>query len=235
MLPGIAGNAGFVSESGGGAGGITFVASTSYESAIGSGSDNVSLPGTPLENDIVLVACACDRIIVEGGDGGIATAAGYTRIGAMGGHVPGWHYGYKMMGSTPDTTVEILENASKRQATCIMVFRGANTATPLDGVAPAETTGSTNLPDGGSVTPNTDGAEVVVVGALDDQKEISPSAPTGYSNLVSLATTDAAANANTTTMMASRSIETAAAEDPSAFAGSQSDDWVAVTISLRPA
>ncbi|MCP4080561.1 MAG: hypothetical protein GY743_09965 [Planctomycetaceae bacterium] len=235
MLPGIAGNAGFVGENGGGAGGITFVGSTSYESAIGSGSVNVSLPGTPLENDIVLVACACDRIIVEGSDGGIATAADYTRIGAMGGHVPGWHYGYKIMGNTPDITVEILENASKKQATCVMVFRGVDTTTPLDGVTPAETTGSTNLPDGGSVTPNTDGAEVVVVGGLDDQKETSPSAPTGYSNLVSLATTDAAANANVTTMMASKNVETVAVEDPSAFTGSQSDDWVAVTISLRPA
>ncbi len=233
MLPGIAGNAGFVGENGGGAGGITFVGSTSYALAVGTSPDTLTLPGTPLEDDIVIALLGCDANIYSDG-AGIQGAAGYTDIDFASAAGPSYQLSYKIMGTTPDTTVDVSEQSAKMTAVILMVFRGVDTTTPLD-VATIIATGATGMPDCGSITPTTDACEILALGVLDDdQGEGGASAPSGYGNFI-VKETSGGANANATVYAASKNLASVAAENPGVFGGSDDDQWRAYTVALRPA
>lgn len=86
-------------------------------------------------------------------------------------------------------------------------------------------TGSSGMPDAPSVTTTVDNALVIAFGALDDDN-IVPTVPSGYSNL----TYQSASTTGQTTMLATKVVATAGAEDPAAFGGSGTDDWVAHTV-----
>ncbi len=84
----------------------------------GAGTEDITLPGTPAENDIVIVIVGCDLDINS--DGGINSGEGYTDIDRSPAleAQPAWHAAYKRMGSTPDTTVTIDQNASANRICC---------------------------------------------------------------------------------------------------------------------
>jgi len=222
---------------------ITVVAQKGFiVSSAASGSVNEALPGTPAENDIVVVGLASDgRVRGDGsaGDGGIAPAAGYTTIiGSAGGTTPGYQWAWKRMGATPDTTVEILHSngsAGGTQAGVIQLVRGVDATTALDVTSPAAATGASGNPDPPTITPVTDNALVMAFGALDDDPvESSAGAPTNYGDL-SAKDSEQAAGSAATVFLASRTLATAAAEDPGAFTSDGSDQWAAGTAAFRPA
>lgn len=147
---------------------------------------------------------------------------------------------YKRMGATPDTTLTIgkVGSAGFSAACVVMVFRGVDYFTPLDGVAPATATGingsAANPP---SITPVTAGAWVVATyAAASDTNSGTPSGPGNMTGFVGRK------GDNTTVVgyagLAYKSDWVSGAVDPAAWALTYSwseDSWVGGSFVLRPA
>ncbi len=143
---------------------------------------------------------------------------------------------YKVQGGTPDSTMVINTPSPAYDRTILAyVFRGVDTTTPLDVTTQTALGGlNDNSPDPPSITPNTDGAAIYIVGATTD--DITTAAPTNYSNydeaLHSEGGTDDIGH-----YVASRILATAALENPGIFdaGGGSSSTWIAATMALKPA
>lgn len=206
-------------------GGITFVGTANRNTA-----GNITLP-TLVENDFVLLI-----LVVDSGD--FATPSGYTQVSEATGGLPSYHISYKFMTSTPDTTAPVADDTVNTESGIAYCFRGVNTGTPLDvAVTTSSGSGSTS-PNPPSITPVTAGAAVVALGFLDDSIITNATPPTGYIDGAFVATGGgAAATASASGMVSWKLLATPAAEDPGAYSttGGSADDWIGVTIALRPA
>lgn len=194
-----------------------------------SGSEIKTLPGSPQEDDVVIVAMSSDYYI-----GPDVATPGYIYLeNVPDDKSPGNMVAYKQLGSTPDTEIEINCTDAENNAGVLQVWRGADGTTPLD--APRTVvTGSGGMPDGPSYDTITNGALVFVVGMLDDDNIASSvTAPSGYSNV--LAEDLSVAGDNATTMIASIEKAIAGTEDPGVFGGIGDDAWRVITFALRPA
>ena len=212
---------------------ITFVAETTFTVAIGTGSENKSLPGTPLENDIVLVGIASDQSFSVGG-GDILTS-GYADITNPGTQNPANRLAYKRMGSTPDSAVLIHQNDNRVIAGLIQIWRGVDTTTAIDNT-PTTATGASGAPDAPSFTTVTANALVFAWGAIDDDDVAgSAAAPSGYTTDFLAADTGQASTAEGATCFLASAVKASpGSEDPGAFTGGD-DAWEACTFALRPA
>jgi hypothetical protein len=193
---------------------------------------NLTLPGTPLENDIVVVAFGNDNFVA----GVTINTSDYVAIHSIGGGsgTPGRWIAYKRMGSTPDTVVNV-DSEGADSAVVIQVWRGVDTTTALD-ATPTNTTGTSASADPPSITTVTNGALVFAVAIFDDDDAAATAtAPSGYTNLIAGDTGNASTSVGATVMMASKTVATAGAEDPAAFGGTADDQWAAITFALRPA
>jgi hypothetical protein len=199
-----------------------------------SGGTNVNLPGSPTEGDIVLVGQGCDSQDIVA-----PNTSGYTQIASSGGgSAPGYELHYKIMGATPDSIVNLDAGNGTTQinAIVIQVWRGVDRNTPLDGVTPTTSSGGSGLPNAPSITPTTDGALVFAFGVLDDDDDPTITAPSTYSNLqLQISGSETGGSNGATTMLASKVVPTAQAENPGAFGGTDSDEWFALSFCLRPA
>jgi hypothetical protein len=186
---------------------------------------DVTLPGTPAQNDIVLVAFGSD------GDGDIAiSTSNYSTIATA---TNDWALAYKILGASPDTVVTLTSGWAKVGAVLVQVWRGVDTTTPLDGVTATTASGSSGMPDAAAISPNTSGALCFAFGYLDDDDAAaSVTAPSGYSNLVAADTGQASTTAGATVVLASKEITTT--DNPAAFGGTGSDAWAARTFVLKP-
>jgi hypothetical protein len=150
---------------------------------------------------------------------------------------------YKIMGSTPDTTVSCVFSSGlsvKAAAVAVYVWRGVDKTTPID-VTPQTTTGiastGTNIVPP-AITPVTTGALVVITAGLSCQNSSTPNLndPTGYSNLVRL--NGFASNGNAGVLISSKVWGGSGAETPGIVDRSPSSTanaFCASTIALRPA
>lgn len=220
---------------------ITFVSQATGTIATGSSNTNVSLPGSLQEDDLVIVGTVNDGSVGNSdGAGGVNSTAGYTLIVASGASNPGCELQRKFMGATPDTTVNIHESSVRPQAYIIQAFRGVDSTTPLD-VVVTSASGSTGMPDCGSITPTNDDTLILAVGFLDDDGvSTSVGAPSGYSNLVTemTSTIEVSSGSHASAMMCSKTLASAAAENPGIFTDSSGlgdDQWHGYTVALRPA
>ncbi len=211
---------------------FTLVGAHTFELENVSGTQTETLPGTVLEDDIVLIAGCDDQTISTA----VINTSGYTNIfrDAVGSS-PGHFLSYKIMTSTPDTDIVLDETALGADfASClIQVWRGVDTTTPQD-VAATTATGGPSEPDPPSITTITDGCLIVAVGHLDDTNdEGGVSAPSGYTNLTDV---DAATGGGgSTCMMASFAQTSFGAENPGNFTITGLDDtWAVATVALRP-
>jgi len=211
---------------------IAFVAQNTFETAVGTGTETKTLPGTPATNDIVLICIAADSYTSTSGVQG----QGYTNIVGPTGTTPGHQICFKRMGSTPDTTVVVTRETggTKKAAGLIQVWSGVDTTTAQDATATVATGLSAN-PNSPSITTVTDGARVFSVALLDDDESSgSVTYPSGYGNTLARDTNGAVSGDGATVAIASINKATAGAEDPGAYTIT-SDEWRAVTIALRPA
>lgn len=203
-------------------------ASTTFSLAGGSGAQDVTLPGTPAQGDVVVVACGADL------QGPVINTSGYTDIFANTTNDPPGAVAVKEMGATPDTVVNITAGTFADRDTngVIQIWSGARSGDILAGTPPTAATGTTGTPNPPSMTVDEDGALVFAVGGQDDQDDAAGvSAPSGYSNLIAQDTQIGAAGY--TQMMASLQRDSGS-EDPGAFTGIASDAWWAVTFALAP-
>lgn len=211
---------------------ISIVASTTFRIPTGASSTNVTLPGTPLQDDIVVVSMASDNAA----NAASVTTSGYTTIFETLSSAPGGSAVWKRMGGTPDTIVTISQQASASREGGIYLIRGVDTttATAHTGSAPTAS-GTTGMPNAPSITTLVNDALVIAFGCLDDDVVSgSVTVPSGYGDLL-VKDTASGGGLDATFMMAAKIVSTAGAEDPAAFGGSGTDDWFAASFSLRPA
>lgn len=207
------------------------------------------MPLTALAGGIGSAPAAGDLVVVvntfintKNFDPGVGTA-GYTEVADLYSNDSldtNLSVDYKVMGSTPDTTVSCNGSSATADASvCLaLVFRGIDSTTPLDVTATSITGTSAEDIDCPSTTPATSGALVVclggaVGGALPSGAFTWPSGYTEGADISSDPGNVALAVGAYTRWSGS------GAEDPGAFAltmgTSGSDSWGAVTLALRPA
>lgn len=207
----------------------TKVGETSGVASNSSGGTNFSLPAGIAEGDIVIVGVACNERLTSDG----IQTSGYTTIVNPATDSPGRQLAYKVMGSTPDTVVNVRGRVSSgiRAPTVVQTWRGGN-ATVLDATS-VSVSGGAGMPNGASITTATANALVFAFGSLDDDEVSDGAAPSGYSNFLSSHTNSAGFGERSSVFIASKQVASPGAENPAAFGGTGSDDWAAVTFALR--
>jgi hypothetical protein len=195
--------------------------------------------GAPLENDLVVVTVSvgsANRTPTIS----ISTPANYTCLTAQ--RTSSTTYDtnvqtcYKLMGSTPDTAVTIPASGSNQDGISytIQVFRGVDTATPMDVTATYAVDQATdNLPDPASIQPVTSGAWIVVCGggAAGAGGTYTAGYLTNFLTYNGPDTNDGNVGSGYYTGWTSGSY------DPAKFGGGSvnaANSWGATTIALRP-
>lgn len=210
-------------------GGLSVVAvSGGNEVTIGAGTENVTIPGTPATGDRVVVIRACD-ITLAG-----ANSTGYTDvIDDGGGATPGFCIEEKTMGGTPDSVAAVPQTSS-RQSVIVALLRGVN-ATFLDQTIPAVWSGTSSSAFPPAIDTQTNGALVMVVGALDDDDSDATAFPSGYTNTAMAKTSAADSTNGASVAVAFKTIATAGTETPGSFTFESSDTAKGITIAIKPA
>lgn len=206
----------------------SLVGSTSAAITAGAGTQDITLPGSPIEGDLVLVCTTADVSCAN-----VITTSGYTVPENGTGANPGANFGYKVLGSTPDTIVTIDQDATLLRATVVQVWRGGYAPQILDAAITSPATGTSANPNSDSITTVNADSLVVTISHLDDDDATVTTTPTNYSNTLSVNTGQSSTTIGSTSSIASRVLTTAGAEDPGAWTMSSSDAWSASTIAFR--
>lgn len=187
MIPGIIAAAlrAAVVEEGGDGGGpaladIEFVGGTtrSWE-----GNDSNFTPLTGLTGGLASAPAEGDLVLVAFGRPGLPTinilTSGYTDLGLLEGNDTDdvrVRVAYKIMGATPDTQVETTDPGSDHTSPCeicIHVYRNVDPTTPMD-VTMTTTTGINGArPNPPAITPITEGAWIVCIGAQGAENAVA--------------------------------------------------------------
>lgn len=143
---------------------------------------------------------------------------------------------YKIMGGTPDTSVDIPPSTSALWAGSytIQVFSGVDSSTPLDVVAQYANGVNTGLPNPAAITPSTSGAWIVAMGNGAE----ATGATYTTSDLTNFLTSNGSDNVDSMIGAGYYSSWTSGSFDPATFGGGTTSifaSWVATTIALRPA
>lgn len=215
----------------GGGGGLSRVSTATGTIASGASGQAINLPGGLLENDLVIYYAASDSAFNTNPP---VTTAGYTDIvQEWTGSGPAFGATYKFMGASPDTTITVDGSTGRMGAYVVEVWRGIDTTTPLDGVAP-DSNSNTSDPD--ALTSNTDGAVSIIAHFLDDDDLAgSGGAPSGYTGLVESDTGQGSTSSGSTVSVAYQILGAAGSIDPGAFTGIDSDARKVVHFILRAA
>lgn len=197
---------------------------------LGFGTQDIELPAGLQEGDVVLVMDAFDNAVE--GDGLEANTQGYT-VTTLDQASPGCHYGYKVMGSTPDTHVTLGQHGGYKGAYIITAWRGVDPNQVLDVPTPTKTTGVSSTISPPSIAPVTDGALVIVMAFLDDDDTTVAQFPPQYGAAYQSNTYQGLSDHAATLAMAGKLVK-AGEENPGNFVMNASDAWIGATIALRP-
>lgn len=160
------------------------------------------------------------------------STAGYTQIALNNTAAPAFGAWYKVMGTTPDTSVVGQGTGNSLDATAYAAFiiRGVNTSSLLDQTTTTAGPTTSSNPNAPAITTQTNGAWVLDL-AGSQVLDTSPGSVTGYSN------TNAASGSDTNSISiagATKEVATAGSEDPAAWSTWSSGAWFAVTVALKP-
>jgi len=145
---------------------------------------------------------------------------------------------YKIQGATVDTSITIPSSANIRNAQrwVVHVFRGVDSATPLDVTSVPATGNNTGRPDPAGITPTTAGAWVVAYYASSAGTGAAYTAPSELSGWLGDTTADTYDCMNGGGYYSSW---TTGEYNPQAVTAggttNAADSWTAMTIALRPA
>jgi hypothetical protein len=213
---------------------ITFVDSA-VDTVINSGTLSITLPGTLVANDIVIAFCATSA-------GTVATPSGWTEIHSDGSinatNDQGGAY-YKIMPSTPDTSVSFWDSGSgtsEAGAGLAFAFRGVDTGNPVDTSAEYEGTDTNSSTP--AVTPSSNDCCIMTMTYIN-HTAVAITPPTNYT----APTNWTAFGDDTENVVVSGAYRilvggAGAPEDPSAFGwggGTGSATKYGVTVALRRA
>ena len=187
--------------------------------ALRAGNQIVTLP-TVLEGDLVIVSLAGDVDVSS-------TPVGWTEIDERVGDVDTLEY-YKIMGSTPDTTVD---TGTEIQSGVIHAWRGVDLIKPFDALTTrAENT--VGAPDSPSNTSFHDNCVFISVGHLDDDAVASTiGEPTGYTQANKEEINSG--GEISTTVVSYKTLASPGTDDPDAYDAGD-DRWIGYTHVLRP-
>lgn len=214
---------------GGGGGGLSIVAvSGGHEVPSGASTTDLTIPGTPLQDDCVVVLRSCDTTLSGTG------ISGYSDISVdTGAEANGWSFQEKRMGATPDTVVTVPQ-LSRYQSAVIAVIRGVH-ATFLDVAMPTPPNGNTSTIGPPAITTSTNGALLMVAAILDDDDSDVTSFPSGYTN-TAMSKTSVGDGANGASIgVAFKALPTAGLETPGNFVFASTDSAYAFSMAIQPA
>lgn len=206
----------------------TLVGEVGFVVEPGAGNHSQALPGSPAEDDIVVIA----RYQAGGVQGAINTS-GYTYLDGA------WITAYKVMGGTPDTSVLLARHATFYNAHVLQVWRPAVAPGQAidNGIASAFdfSPGPTDMPDPPAHTILTGGSLRIVTGHIDDFDTTVSGAPSGYSNLLGQNTGQSSETVGATVMIASKEAASPGSDDPGVFSGGgcNSEFWLSKHFALR--
>lgn len=169
----------------------------------GSGDQSVTLPGTVLAGHLVEVLVVSDVVCDD-----IITTSDYTVTDNGTGTSPGWAYGWKVMGETPDSTVAITRNATIPRVCLVKVTAGVDTEDPVDIALATVSSGGesadSNSPNMVGVAAN---ARITIWGALDDDDTTVSAWPEDYTDRLEGNTGQSSTTQGATAAMAARVTE----------------------------
>lgn len=205
-----------------------------------SSTHTVNLPSGLVEGDFVIFVLAADEGIAPDSDGSpVITSPGWSELWAPYSGSPGRFLGTKVMGAVPDVSVSvtIVETPfpDKIVVGFLRVYRNVHPTTPFDAEPEMVQTSTNGYPDPPALTTVTPEAMRVIIGYMDD-RDVAPSvsAPTGFSNLMSVDTGRGLTNNSATVMVADRLEPAPGTLDPEPFSASAPDAWGAAHLALRP-
>jgi hypothetical protein len=218
---------------------ITFVGSAERSTTTASANYAIDLTGLGLQQgDLVIVATGFTS--TSNLNAGV-TSSGWTEVCDLysdDSRDSNLAVCYKVMGSTPDTSVTCIASTAGGNSSCSVVqaFRGVDTTTPLDATTTTATGINTGVPNSPSITPTTSGAWVVVAGGGSSVGvDNAVTAPSGYSNQADIS----ADGGNAFTVGMASKAWTSGAEDPAVWTNWTDDgateSFCAATLALRPA
>jgi hypothetical protein len=228
-----------------GPGDIDYVGGSTFAFSGQTGDRTLSL--TALTNGSDTSPSAGDLVVVFYGTGSNTTArtisvkSSYTNLTQLiGNDTYDAHLvvGYKVMGSTPDTSVIVSGTGSTADAGVVVVhvFRGVDQTTPLDVASVSSAGANSVLCNPGPITPTTEGAWVIAGGSgahVDGTDSYSSS------DLTSFLTAGANDTYDVTVGVGIKTDWVSGAFDPAAFTFSGTNaatsSWVAYTLAVRPA
>lgn len=192
------------------------VAGTATGTASGGAAATINLPGTPAENDLIVV------FVGSPGGGLSLTSTGYTTVKDAT-NSNGTTLFAKRMSSSPDSQVIVADNSNVR-AVIVYNLRGVDTTTFEDAAAQAGVTA-----DPPSITTVTANAWVGAFVSGTGGTMGSITAPSGYSDKL-----DVAGGSSVQVMGAWKSVASPGAENPGTFTETSSFED-SVTWAVRPA
>ena len=204
-----------------------------HQTAIGTGSESFSLPGTPLEGDYAQVSLVSDQSF-SGADK--VLTSGYVEIYDGGTQNPAAQSFRKRMGSTPDSSVLVEQNDNRIISVHIALIRGADATTPID-ATPTTSSGASGEPDPPSFTTVTPGALRVALGYTDDDDVLAyggAGPPSGWGDYGGADSGTSSTVNGGSVQFAALLAPTAGSLDPGTF-GAGDDAWEAVHFAYRPA
>lgn len=191
------------------------------------GTTSASLTSLSLQqNDLVILATGWGRN--DGTPG--PTTSGYTQVALLSNDTGGGdseiYVGYKFMGSTPDTVVNVTASPWNAAATNTIayVWRGINTSSPLAGTT-TTATGALSPIIAPAITYT--GSAIVVMAVIADAG-LTFSTPSGMSKLAQNSVTPGGGNST----IALAAVYDNAYYPAVQFSGSSSYVWCAATIAL---
>jgi hypothetical protein len=165
-------------------------------SFIGANYPSVTLSLTSLTGGLSSTAIAGDIVLVIAGEINNTTSptvntSGYSKVvnvGSSDTNSSSLSVSWKVMGSTPDTSVNVSNNSSQGAGIQVLVYRDIN-ATQLDVSSTTATGQNGNQVNLADITPATAGSLIIACGvtALNTRYISFSGGPSGYSNFINLA------------------------------------------------
>lgn len=211
---------------------ITFIGSNDVGISNGGNSTldlTTATPAGPSDGDLIVI---CSSTFGRAGnEGRIGNALSYTEIFDVT-NTNRLRIAYKVFAAgETGPVVEGSGNAADGLAVIFSIFRGQNTATPID-VAITSATGSSADPDPAAITPASDDCAIVVfAGSSSDDPNIT--SPTNYTEIEDrgITETNSASASNAYRILSGGA---GASENPGTFTLWTTGAWVAATVAIRP-
>lgn len=183
------------------------------------------------QNDIVIIVGGHPEETVAAG----VSTSGYTELLDTSEGTPNGvrlSANWKRMGASPDTTATGTGSGNALHGTCYIAyaFRGVDTTTAIDATITSASAG-TGDPNSPSITTVTNGAVVVSAWINRSSGVSAVTGPSGYSDPQWYSATG---NVRPTVGLAWKAV-VAGTENPGPWDVDNEDDWIAVSIALRPA